>query len=330
MKAMLEQPGNETWPIPWQPVEGSHKGPLAWAEYLVARGALDGLGRLPYSVQRSLVAGIARLARRVDRRHTRAARAFVAQALPQLSEAERERIVLAAWRHFLALTVRNSVFHRYIHPDKVAEHFKLDMCDDAARLRESGQGSLAVGCHVGDWEANGLVMPAFGFQPFYAVARPPRNAPLSRFVQQQRERYGMRILPRHGAVAAIPRVVAAGGMVGLLMDQRARKKTVLAPFFGRPAHCERTIAVLVKRLRTPLLLSCCYVTDVPFRYEVHLPKVIWPEELAGLTPEAIMTRINAELERMILARPEQYFWLHDRYAKAPLVMPDAPVASDEQ
>ena len=30
-----------------------------------------------------------------------------------------------------------------------------------------------------------------------------------------------------------------------------------------------------------------------------------------------MTLINAELERMILARPEQYLWLHERYRKAP-------------
>jgi KDO2-lipid IV(A) lauroyltransferase len=305
------------WPIPWQAVEGVHHGPLAWAEYLAARGALGGLGRLPYALQCTLVAGIARLARRVDRRHTRAARVFVAQALRERSADEREDVVLAAWRHFLALTVRNSAFHRHVRPEDIVRHYELHLCDDALRVRDARQGGLVVSCHVGDWEAGALVMPALGFGPFYGVARPPRNAPLSRFVQRQRERYGMRILARHGAVAAIPRVVAAGGYVGLLMDQRARKKTVLAPFFGRLAHCERTIAVLVKRLRAPLLLSCCYVTDVPFRYELHVPRVIWPDELAGLDPQAIVTRLNAELEHMILARPRQYFWLHDRYAKAP-------------
>jgi KDO2-lipid IV(A) lauroyltransferase len=311
-------PDADAWPIPWQPVEGAVRGPLAWAEYVTARGALGGLARLPLATQRALVAGIARLARRFDARHTGAARTFVAQALPDLSADERERMVLAAWRHFLALTVRNSAFHRHVSPQDIVGHYALHACDDALRVRDARQGGLVVSCHVGDWEAGALVMPALGFGPFYGVARPPRNAPLSRFVQRQRERYGMRVLARHGAVAAIPRIVAAGGYVGLLMDQRARKKTVLAPFFGRPAHCERTIAVLVKRLRAPILLTACYVTGVPFRYELHLPRVIWPDELAGLAPEDIVTRLNTEMERMILRHPEQYFWLHDRYAKAPL------------
>ena len=50
---------------------------------------------------------------------------------------------------------------------------------------------------------------------------------------------------------------------------------------------------------------------------MKVPRVLWPDELAGQSPEAVVTLINGELERMILARPEQYFWLHDRYRKAP-------------
>ncbi|MFM7280995.1 MAG: hypothetical protein ACKO32_04355, partial [Planctomycetia bacterium] len=42
-----------------------------------------------------------------------------------------------------------------------------------------------------------------------------------------------------------------------------------------------------------------------------------PEELTGASPEAVAARINAELERLILACPDQYFWLHDRYRGAP-------------
>jgi len=35
-----------------------------------------------------------------------------------------------------------------------------------------------------------------------------------------------------------------------------------------------------------------------------------------MSPEEIATRINACFERLILARPDQYFWLHDRYRGA--------------
>jgi lauroyl/myristoyl acyltransferase len=44
--------------------------------------------------------------------------------------------------------------------------------------------------------------------------------------------------------------------------------------------------------------------------------VFHPSDLAGLAPEEVSTRINAVLEKLIRTRPEQYFWLHDRYRGA--------------
>jgi KDO2-lipid IV(A) lauroyltransferase len=167
------------------------------------------------------------------------------------------------------------------------------------------------------WEALPAIAAALGFLPAYVVARPPRNRPLSRFVQRTREARGFRVLHRHGAIESVTKVVQAGGYVGLLLDQRARGKTVLAPFFGRSAHCERSIAVLVRRLRKPVIMGACYRADRPFHYRVVLPRVIWPEDFSDPSPETVATEINRELESLILAAPEQYFWLHDRYRQAP-------------
>jgi KDO2-lipid IV(A) lauroyltransferase len=125
------------------------------------------------------------------------------------------------------------------------------------------------------------------------------------------------VLPRHGAIKHIPTIVAAGGYVALVVDQRARGKTVLAPFFGRLAHCERAFAVLARRLRVPLVVGMGIKMPEPDRYALRVPRVFWPEELAALDPAGILGAINAEFERMILAQPDQYLWLHDRYRNAP-------------
>jgi KDO2-lipid IV(A) lauroyltransferase len=91
----------------------------------------------------------------------------------------------------------------------------------------------------------------------------------------------------------------------------------VAPFFGRPAHCERAVAVFARRLGVPVVFGACYRTERRWHYRMVFTEVLRPEDLAGLSPEAVTTRINAELERMIRACPEQYFWLHDRYRGAP-------------
>ena len=102
----------------------------------------------------------------------------------------------------------------------------------------------------------------------------------------------------------------------------------MAPFFGRPARCDRSVGVLVKRLRVPVILCACTLTDVPQRYRFEVYEHILPEELKGWDALAIVKRINAAYERMIRDYPEQYFWLHDRYKDTPLEFEQAEGAAD--
>jgi KDO2-lipid IV(A) lauroyltransferase len=306
------------WPIPWQEVSGDRDGALAWLEYALVRGVLGVAARMPECFQDRLAGRLARLARALDRRRSDAARAFIAQALGTAAgEGRREELVLAAWRHLFLGTLRGAAFERRVDLDDLAAHCEVHVHPDFQRVIDERRGALFVGAHVGAWEAVLALLPRLGFEPFYVVSRPPRNRPLSRYAQAKRERLGVRLIPRHGAVETMSEILAAGGYVALLLDQRARRRTVLAPFFGRPAHCERVPGVLARRLRVPIGFGACYETGKPFRYELRLTRVVWPEEIEHASPAEVAALVNSELERMILARPEQYFWLHERYRKAP-------------
>ena len=92
---------------------------------------------------------------------------------------------------------------------------------------------------------------------------------------------------------------------------------MLAPFFGRMVPCERSAAALVKRMAVPVVIGACYLTDEPFRYRGKIARVLWPEELADLSEVEVVTAINAAVEPLILAAPDQVFWLHDRFRDAP-------------
>jgi KDO2-lipid IV(A) lauroyltransferase len=308
----------ESWPLARQEVVGDREGALAWIEYALYRGAV-GLGsRLPDGARRALAGALARLARAADRKRSDAARGFLDQALgPDLDPRRREELVLASWRHLIELALEDARFNERVLGPALLEHFEVELSPEAREVLERRTGGLFVVPHVGMWEAMPAVGAALGFRPAYVVSRPPRNAPLSRFAQATREARGYRLIHRHGAVDALVTVVEGGGYVGLMLDQRARGKTVLAPFFGREAHCERAIGVLARRLRKPVVFAACYRTGRPFHYRVAISRVLQPAELAGRSPEAIVAEINREMERMILAAPEQYFWLHDRYRKAP-------------
>lgn len=303
------------WPVEWTPVEGTRDGVLARIEYGAMRAATWSLAHAPGFVRRPLVELLCRFARRFDRQHADAARVFLRQALGELSRAELEARVLQAYRHLFRVSIESERWSREVTDENWRERLELDLSPEFEALR--GKGALVICPHVGDWEAGVSFMPRLGFRPFYAVARPPKNRPLSRHLQRTRESRGIRTLPRRGAMKYAGEVVGGGGCLGLLIDQRARNRAVLVPFFGRPAPCDRSAGVLIKRLRVPIAIGAVYHTDRPFHYRLVGHTVISPEEVSGLSVEEIIARLNAELEERILEAPEQYFWLHDRYRGAP-------------
>lgn len=311
-------PGLRTdWPAPRRAVLGKRGGALAWIEYAAARTVLAGLARLPLSLRSVAVGAFARMARVVDRRHSDAARSFLRQALgPATTAREIEDRVLQAWRHLFDITLDAEVLHRRAPGERIRSRFDVELCPDAKRIAEEKTGSILATAHVGDWETGSAVMPWVGFDPFYVVSKPPKNRPLSVHAQKIRERRGVRLVPRRGAMKDAGAVVRAGGMLGLILDQRSRNRPILAPFFGRPATCDRSAAVLLKRLRAPIVFAACYRTGVPWRWRLVAPAVLWPDDLAGKSVEEITAEVNRGLEKLILAAPEQYFWLHDRYRGA--------------
>ena len=117
---------------------------------------------------------------------------------------------------------------------------------------------------------------------------------------------------------ALPALLRAGATVQLLVDQRAHRRFVEAPFFGRMASCDRTLGVLARRVPQPILVYACLGTDDPERFRFVAPKVIDPAEFEGLTASQIMSRANQEIESLIRMAPEQYLWLHDRFRDRPV------------
>lgn len=307
---------------------GRRGGAAAWAESWLTRALLGGLGRLPSFAQRGLIAGAARLAFAVDKRHREGARRFLTQALGEEAGRDDAR-VLAAYRHLFRISIDSAAFDRRVPRERLLEHYDIEWGPGVREAIESGRGGIMVTPHVGDWEAGAATMPYIGMTPSYVVARPPKNRYLSKHLLELRERKGLVVVPRRGGMRQVAAILEGGGWLAMLLDQRPLGKHVVAPFFGRPAPCERSAAVLIKRLGVPIVFGACYLTERPFHYRLIFNRVVEPEELADLSLAELVTLVNREQEARILEHPEQYFWLHDRYRDAPETTPE-PAASPDR
>ncbi len=314
------------WPVATPPFEEPELRGLGHrAEYLAMRAGLSVASALPRPLQAALVRTIAGVARRVDHRHTAAARDFVATALPGLDREARERIVVEAWRHLLRVALAAEGVEQRVLGRRLGEVYEVHAAPEVVEAIHRPGGLMFVTAHVGYWELAPPGVAAVFDRPCYAVGKAPRNDFVAGHVLRMRERQGMRLIPRHGAMQTVPAALREGAVVGLLLDHRPRQKPVYAPYFGRLAACDRSAGVLLRRVAAPIVFYGCYRLPGadPWRFELRFTKLVQPEALAGLSPEAIAALVNTELEALVLHRPEQHFWLHDRYKGAP------PTASTE-
>ena len=294
----------------------SRRDPAAWLESVVARSAIR-LGLiLPAPLREAWISILAGIGRGIDRRHSRAAREFIRCALPEASPERVEELVRCAWRHLPRVAMESAELGKLVG-QRLGDSFEVHACEGLDEVLAAENGAMIVTAHVGVWEAFALPLAAMGFSPFHAVSKPPRNAYLAEHMDRQRRASGASMIPRKGAMRAVPQVVRAGGTVLMLLDHRARQKPIVVPFFGRPAACDRSAGVLVRRVAAPLVFAACYRQAGPRPYRLVFSRVVFPEDLRGLDAAQVMGLVNRESESLILACPEQYFWLHDRYKDLP-------------
>lgn len=281
-------------------------------EYALALPFLGLIAALPHAAARRLGAALGALAGAVDRRRRRIARENLAAALPELDAAARERVVAACFRHFGAAFCDALSSRRFDGPG-ICRRVTWEGFEHLTAAEAVGRGVIVLSAHLGNWE---IVPAALGatWGPMAAVGRPVDNPHVDRLVQSLRTRFGNRSLGKRGAVREMFRVLAAGGRLGLLIDQRVRAEEALdVPFFGRPALTSPVVARLALRTGAPVVPVAGY-HEPAGRYRIVFEPPLWPAGDDDPESTFAFTRRCLEASEAVIRRhPEQWLWLHRRW-----------------
>jgi KDO2-lipid IV(A) lauroyltransferase len=292
---------------------------LDYLVYLIVRFVVAVLQALPFGAALRFADGLAWLAYRINKRHRKVADENLRHAFgDQYSDAERDRLVRAVYRHFCRVVIEMMHLPRLMHGNTFKRHLSMGGGARVVNALTSGRPVMMVTGHFGNWEIAGYMLGFSGFST-YAIARPIDNPYLDRFLRDFRERTGQRVLAKKGDYDLLRELLAAGAAVATLGDQDAGQRGLFVDFFGRPASTHKAIALLSLEYRVPLLVVGTPKIGEPLQYEVVAEDLILPEEYDG-RPDAVRVitqRFTAALERLIRRHPEQYFWLHRRWKHAP-------------
>jgi lauroyl/myristoyl acyltransferase len=186
--------------------------------------------------------------------------------------------------------------------------------DDDARVlsdvRRGGRGFLLVTGHVGNWEMGAVTLRRHGLVPA-VVGQAELDAGVREMRQSLRDRLGVESIDIGSSMATAFRVRSAvdgGRAVALLVDRAYPEDRVVVPYFGRPTPFLRSPALLARFCGCPILPGFFLRSADGSYYNV------WGESLEAdrsLSPDEdavrIMSRIAANLERVVRRHPTQWF-----------------------
>ena len=244
------------------------------------------------------------------------AAAHLALAFPNLTDDERDRLALEAFRHLgenLVEILRivggggNDLIEsvRWIHREKLQE------------AASRGRGVILVTGHCGNWELLGAATVAAGF-PLTVVARGMKDPALEARAAELRSKSRMATAIRDtpGASRNLLGALRSGGCLGMLIDQDIDAEGAFVPFFGRPAWTATGAALLAVRRGTPFVPILTRRTGNG-RHEIEVFDEIAPPPGADHEEAAIhlTSRATAVIEGWIRKTPEQWVWMHRRWKR---------------
>jgi len=189
--------------------------------------------------------------------------------------------------------------------EKIWERVTADVPKQRPRI-----GWLALISHLGCWELFSHLAERIPEYRFGAVYRRLYNPYLDRHLRETRAKSGTTLFDRYDDLLKCVRFLREGGVVGILVDQRAGRAGIWVPLFDRLASSSTLAATLSIRTGAPAL-PIAIQTCGRARWKIILSDPVFPPE-DGDT-ELFTARINRLLEEMIRRSPADWLWAHNRW-----------------
>ena len=268
---------------------------------------------MPFDTASNLGGRIGRLFGPRIKVHERARRNLVA-AFPEKSAAEIAQILDDMWDNLGRAAFEFPLMGEFdtVNRKDRFEFIGEDLIDE--HKTPGGTPAIMWGGHLGNWELLPHSIAQHGV-PMTAVVRMPDNPWVTKLFYQRSGQKNMSVFPkgRVGAKAAME-TLRDGGSVGFLVDQKMNDG-IAVPFFGRDAMTAPAPAQLALKYDCKVYPARLerLGRSARFRVTIHPPMVIAKTGNRQADALALMTEVNAILEKWIRERPGQWLWPHKRW-----------------
>lgn len=274
---------------------------------------------LPRRLARGLGAAVGCLLYAVHRRWRRVGEFNLRLAFPMKSEAERRRILAGAFQRWGWLLAEFARFPRH-DSRSIEEVIVYDGLENYQQAAARGKGVLYLTAHVGAWELGSFSHSLHGY-PLAYLNRPLDNPRVDVLINRYRNLGGNRAIDRSHAARAVFEVLRGGGTVGVLMDQNVLQGdgNVFVDFFGVPASTTTGLARIALRSDAAVVPAFVLWDEEGGRYRLRFDPAVELVRTDDPSRDVVenTARFTKIIEDYVRRYPEQWFWIHRRWATRP-------------
>lgn len=245
---------------------------------------------------------------------TKRARRRIKRCLPELSDAEIERIVTDMWDNLGRVAFEYAYIDQFRRPEE-AHRIEVVGMEALRAHAEAGKGGLLLSGHFGNFELLPVAMNREGFKGG-EVYRPANNPYVNEWMldMRSRETGSVQIPKGRKGTRDLLTILRDKGFVAMLFDQKMNEG-IEARLFGIPSMTTPAPAGLAIRLGTAMFPACIErLKGAHFRVTVY-PQIEADPDAEPAAETLHLTQVlNDFLEARIREKPENWFWLHNRWA----------------
>ncbi|MDC0125235.1 lysophospholipid acyltransferase family protein [Candidatus Pelagibacter sp.] len=233
----------------------------------------------------------------------------IKKAFPDINLKNLNQITKLMWNNY-GRVFAEYMFIKDFRLDNLNSKIKIEGQEILDKIKTNGKPVVFISGHLSNFELMAMHLEKSGIK-LSTIYRPLNNIFLNRIMERIRKNYICKNQIKKG-VGGMKKLISLkknNYSTALMIDQRV-SQGIVSNFFNHKALTTTVPAQLVKKYEIPVVpIFIERINDINFKIVIHNPIKFNKE----LSVKDITDQLNHVLEQMIIYKPEQWIWSHNRW-----------------
>ena len=231
------------------------------------------------------------------------------KAFPDISLDHLNGITKMMWNNY-GRVFAEYMFIKKFREDESNKNIIIEGQEILEDIKKKNKSVVFISAHLSNFELMAMHIEKSGIK-LSAIYRPLNNIFLNKILERIRKKYicKYQIKKGIGGMKKLIHLKKLNYSTALMIDQRV-SQGIRSDFFNQKALTTTIPAQLVKKFKIPIVpIYIERINDFNFKIVVRNPIIFDNDE----TTKTITDKLNSVLEKMIVYKPEQWIWSHNRW-----------------